>query len=356
MSTLISDKYSDSLANLEYTGDYDVRIHAVQSIILILYSDYLSDLIINEINFGYHCYITEQLIREFQKINDLNITGILDENTWNEIHEKFKQLKHCAVVQTGPKRIAIIDIDNLLGDYILNNNIENDNSLLDYIESDTVANNTVIGYENIDGGKNFIEYLKGYGIYGFDTSILNLYYTSLESGKRFDELAYNYIVSGGRVFNNVSFGYNIGNGGETWHEEYLTPSIYVNPEIDNHKDYDYIYNLLSNTIYKGNVDLSPMNVSYSSNDIGKFVGKYGSSTNNPFFSNYGYEDPYFASGTGTLRKSKFDIEIIYGTKGYKSRKILDVIPMSISQEVDASGEPIYDIYEFIARDVVDGIS
>lgn len=354
MSMLISEKYSDSLSRINYTSEYDIRVHAVQSIILILYSDYLTDLNLNEINFGYYCYVTECLIKEFQNINGLNVTGTLDEVTWNEIHDKFKILKKSAIIQTGPKRITVINIDSLLSDYIVKDNINNDNSLSEYIEGGGLSYNTSIGYENLDGGINFIEYLKAYEIYGQDTSLSNLAYTDLNGGKYFDELAYNYIVSGGSVYNNVSFGYNIGNGGESWHDKYLTPLKY-NVSGSSNRDYDYIYNLLSNTIYEGNVDLSPINVSYSSNDIGKFAGKYGTSNNDTFFSNSGYKDPYFSNNVGTLRKSRFDIEIVYGAKGSKSRKILDVIPMSISQEVDASGEPIYDVYEFIARDVVDGV-
>lgn len=32
--------------------------------------------------------------------------------------------------------------------------------------------------------------------------------------------------------------------------------------------------------------------------------------------------------------------------------IKEVTPISVYQEMDASGEPIYDIYEFVAKDVV----
>lgn len=353
MSLLISERYDDSLTRLSYSGEYDIRVHAVQSAILILYGEYINDVNINEINFGYYCHNTEMLIREFQRINNMSITGILDEETWNKIHSQLKTIKKSSIIQVGIKRISVVDIDGLLDNYIPSGGITNDNDLSDYIPNGGLTYNDNFGYENLNGGINFIEFLKYFQSTGSDTSFSDLKYGDLNGGKHFDELIYSYIVSGGSVYNNVSFGYNIGNGGEYWHDKYLTPSQY-NVNGSSNRDYDYIYNLLANSIYEGNVDLSPTNISNSTSNVGKFSGKYGRSTNDTFFSNSGYSDSYFKN-INTLRKSKFDIEIIYGAKGSKSRKIIDVIPVSLSQEVDASGEPIYDVYEFIAKDVIDGI-
>jgi hypothetical protein len=53
-----------------------------------------------------------------------------------------------------------------------------------------------------------------------------------------------------------------------------------------------------------------------------------------------------------LRRSRFDVTIVYGAKGETARKILDVTPIAVTQEMNASGEPIYDVYEFVGRDVV----
>ena len=385
MSLRISEKYDDSLSKIVFNDYYDIRIHSVQTAILILYGEYLSDLNLNEINYGYYCPITESLIKEFQKINGMNVTGVLDKETWNKIHLLLKALKGSVIIQSGTKRIALVDVDALLNEYITNGNKNEDNTVFEYEISNGSNYNEFTQYENSNGNVNYIEYLKDYELNGIDTSFSDLGYGDSNSGKIFDEMIYNYIVNGGTnygnanfaynistggttynannlsynlnngsiVTGNISFGYNIGNGGESWHEKYLATSYPVSNAGSN-RDYDYIYNLLANSIYEGNVDTTPVNVSYSNSNVGKFKGKYGESNNDSFFTTSGYTDPYFSSGTMTLRKSKFDIEIVYGAKGNKSRKILDVMPISVSQEVDASGEPIYDIYEFIARDVVDG--
>lgn len=52
------------------------------------------------------------------------------------------------------------------------------------------------------------------------------------------------------------------------------------------------------------------------------------------------------------RRNHKDIKIVFGNKSI-TKTIKDVFMMSVSVEVDTSGNPVSEIYEFIARDVVE---
>ncbi|MER0278671.1 hypothetical protein ABRY18_00645 [Clostridioides difficile] len=66
-----------------------------------------------------------------------------------------------------------------------------------------------------------------------------------------------------------------------------------------------------------------------------------------------YQLSFNPNNINTLKKSKFSISLIYGDKKEKYRKIIGVSPISVSQEIDTTGNPVYDIYEFIAKDVIE---
>ncbi|MCC0672717.1 MULTISPECIES: peptidoglycan-binding domain-containing protein [unclassified Clostridioides] len=69
--------------------------------------------------------------------------------------------------------------------------------------------------------------------------------------------------------------------------------------------------------------------------------------------NSDYQPSFNPNNINTLRKNNFSISLIYGDKKEKYRKIIGVSPVSVSQEIDTTGNPIYDIYEFIAKDVIE---
>lgn len=69
--------------------------------------------------------------------------------------------------------------------------------------------------------------------------------------------------------------------------------------------------------------------------------------------NSDYQPSFNPNNINTLRKNNFSISLIYGEKKEKYRKIIGVSPVSVSQEIDTTGNPIYDIYEFIAKDVIE---
>lgn len=345
---LLSERYADSLKYLTYGQGYDIRIHAFQTAILILDVKYYEDSNINDINFGYYCSTTEDMVSQFQKYNNITIDKKINKETWESVFTQLKVLKKCTIIQTGPKRIEVIGTDDLLGNNIIDTNNDLDTG---YSSDDNINITDNISYiENLNG-ENYLDNLNQFlpSNSGDTSSFFYYKYNESYGGKSFDDLVYNYIVSGGKVYNNASYSYNI-NGGESWSNKYITPLIF-NSYGSANKDYDYIYNLLANSIYEGNLDASPMAVSFSNNDIGKFINPFAKSTNKPYFSPY--SEVNFKNDA--LKNSKFDITIVYGSKGSKARKIIAVTPMAMSQEINASGEPIYDVYEFIAKDVVDGM-
>jgi hypothetical protein len=52
------------------------------------------------------------------------------------------------------------------------------------------------------------------------------------------------------------------------------------------------------------------------------------------------------------RRNHKDIKIVFGNKSI-TKTIKDVFMRSVSVEVDTSGNPVSEIYEFIARDVIE---
>lgn len=365
----LADHYDETLKKISYSKVYNIKIHAVQTALNFLDYTEIKDVNANTIRYGYYDVNTENMIIQFQKDNSIHADGILNYNTWKMIFNKLAEKKDLIIVQTGEKEITPIDMDNYL---VTLNNEELSHTNLD--SEKTLDNNK--NYPYIDSGKDFINN----GSASFDNDLIsnsngnkthpNLdtvgpnfgdYYWDIMSGSNsdktntwfgdhningseiFDNLMYNYIVAGGKYYNGVSYSHNL-SGGNDWNNEYITPS-YVG---ESDKDYDFVYNLLSNSIYKNwSYENNPIKSSASlEDDIGIFGGSFESSNNKPFFN---------PNNIKQLRKSKFDITIVYGAKGENARKIKDVTPISVSQQMDASGEPLYDVYEFIARDVVYGL-
>jgi hypothetical protein len=68
------------------------------------------------------------------------------------------------------------------------------------------------------------------------------------------------------------------------------------------------------------------------------------------------ETPYFdsrVSSANFMRKTDFDITIRYGANEQLEKTIKRVKLRSVSQEIDASGNPVFDVFEFIAQDLID---
>lgn len=357
----IAEQYKNYLKTVVYGNGYDVRMHGFQTALSVLGYIAKEDVNKNNIQYGYHCVDTENMIKNYQKERGLIVDGIVDEETWDYVFFDLINKHKVTVVQTGERQVSLYDIDKLIesggengggtlgdsngvvdpnggdndSDGIINLP-EYDNDLL-YPDSNDGFNTNGGGYPGtgfptLDG---MLDYITG----GGDTSSFDEIFNT-NGGASFDELVYNYIVNGGEVYNGLTYNYNL-DGGHSWHDDRLD---YVTSGSSN-KDYDYIYNLLANSVYEGALRSEPLWTSTSDTDVGKYGGGFDPVTQRPFFS---------PGNLDKLRRSKFDMTIVYGAKGENARKIVEVTPISVTQEFDASGEPIYDIYEFIAKDVVYG--
>lgn len=364
----LANEYQNAYNNVKYGDGYLVGVHGVQTALNMQGYGKIEGVNLNSIMYGYYCVNTENMVTQFQKDNNLNVTETIDKNTWNAIFNKLLAKQGCVIIQTGDKEISIIDIDTyieLLNDEKNNTaGLNSGETLADdrtYPESDSgisfnsdskkTSTNDILSdsystpstHSNLDitnPGFTDMSWYDVNNILGNPTTSFSGVYNT-DGSAIYDDLMYNYIVSGGRYYNGVSYSHNL-NGGNEWNDTTSTPSYAGQSD----KDYDFIYNLLANSVY-GNYSDAVLRESKSTTDTIKYYGgSFDNLTNAPFFS---------PSKIDTLRKSKFDITIVYGAKGESARKIRQVTPISVSQEMNASGEPIYDVYEFVARDVSYGL-
>jgi hypothetical protein len=365
----VADNYQPTYEKAQYGDGYLIGIHAVQTALNMQGYGKTQNVNLNSIYYGYYDINTQTMVKQFQKDNHLNITEKIDKKTWDTIFNNLLKQQGCIIAQTGEKEISIIDIDTYIenlndsgkqnsdsttGDEASDNReYPNLDSTKTYPASDSgksysdVLNDTPQGqrtHPNLDSlnpGMTDTAWYDAIAAANSGKSSSFVGNHNVDGSAMFDDLMYNYIVSGGKYYNGVSYAYNL-NGGNYFDDQYN--KIYLG---DSEKDYDFIYNLLANSIYADGGYYLPVKESKSTTDgLGYYGGSYESSTNSPFF------DP---SNIDILRKSKFDITIVYGAKGEQARKIRQVTPISVSQEMNASGEPIFDVYEFIARDISYGL-
>lgn len=88
-------------------------------------------------------------------------------------------------------------------------------------------------------------------------------------------------------------------------------------------------------------------VSEGGDEYGEADSNPNDSGGNPHYSSYFGED-----NAKIFRKNRQDIKIVFGNKSI-TKTIHDAFIRSQSVEVDTSGNPIYEVYEFIARDVTE---
>lgn len=363
----LANQYDSYLNNMKYGDSYNVKVHGAQSALNILGYGDTESVNLNTMRYGYYDTNTDCMVSQFQKDHNLNVTGQLDKRTWDGIFSSLLDQKQCIIAKTDTSQVSIIDLDTYLAangddskEYIISgkNTLDDGSSFSNLDSSKTLPNSSYSQFDNSVGDEtsndetvhhNIDTLNPGFSTTKFDDSynktgekttdwagVYNKY-----GGDVWDSLVYNYIVNGGTYYNGISYGYNL-NGPNYWNETTQVP-IY-NGTSD--KDYDFIYNLLANSLVNSGVsyDGNPLVVSRSASDgIGEYGGGYDESNNKPFFS---------PSNIKQLRKSKFDVTIVYGSKGETARKILDVTPIACTQEMDASGNPIFDVYEFVGRDVV----
>jgi len=362
----IATLYTDTYSRLDFRENlpYDIGIHAIQTALYIQDYNNKSDININDLIFGYYDVNTQKMIKKFQTSNNMKpAEGVLNESTWKAIFNGLALTKGVEIDKTGEKEVTIVDSDDFLdrknvgkpnspsGNENYNNdgnnnkpnsdggiNFNNDGNytLSDDLNGENYGDdlhNYITDIRNIRGGDIIDGYVTGNGGYVYSAPGEYTRYGSISS---IDPGDYNLL--GKKIV--VMGSDNLTDGNNRWNDT----SISSLNDNDYQKDYDFIYNLLANTACSSGGYINPLQGSNSTTDtLENYSGSYESSNNKPFFS---------PDNMSSLRRSKFDMTIVYGAKGKKARKLIKVVPMSVTQEMNASGEPIYDVYEFVARDVV----
>lgn len=358
-------EYRNYLYNIVYGFGYDLRLHALQTALTVLGYSNSKNVDKNALQYGYYDVNTENMILDYQEDKGFQKDGKISETLWNSIFDDLLIRKNCIIIKTGQEQITLYDINKLINNEldINNNSLDNNKSFLDILKDlkDNISDDVFIDLLNLIGERNSQKSLEFDKEYKTDSNGISLiddkFYNDNDSGmslddsrfllvnggNNFDELYKEYLVSGGTSLPSSSSSYIV-SGGESWNNDYLS----YNVDGSANKDYDYIYNLLANTIFEGTLERDPNWKSKSSTkDIGVFNGGFEESSS---------KRPHFhPSNINELRKTNFDIQIVYGPDGARSKKILNVKPISVTQEINASGDPVYDVYEFIAKDVIENI-
>ena len=344
---MMNIEYNSYLENLAYGDGYDIRIHYIQTALSLLGFLNTEGVNKNEIKYGYYCVNTELMIKKFQSIKKLVENGIITKETWDSLTNALENIG-CQIVQTGDKQITLVGIDNKLDENDWNNYYENEgqetinNNNYQSNANGSITMNGNYTYGDMTGSEIYEQIFSEYLLTGVKSSVLEKEY-QLDGSINFDELLLEYIINGGVVHNGIRYSFNMA-GGEDFGDSYLPPMIYDVSGAA--KDYDYIYNLIANTNYNNN-----LNILDRTNNSFNTV----SETSTGIFFEENSQKPFFSktNTTSKIRGRNFDITIVYGPLKKDARKIIGVVPIAVSQEVNASGEPIYDVYEFIAKDVLD---
>lgn len=347
---LIENLWTESLEHLMYNNGFDVRIQAIQVALFSLSNrssnigeNIRDDVEYSETKFGYFDVPTELSIKSFQKAINKETTGILDEDTYIKIFSALKNDLNCIIVETDDEKLKMLEVTDELKDFLGIEGSESNSYDEIYGNDLSEEENNIKINNNIEDMNNLLSQREEEKTDNF-ISKWNENYTDVYSNPYKDE-------------NNIDsnfYIYSKNNGGRT------LPGY---PNVDNNYNYnldygnsingiegnnhDFINNLLANSIYDGNLDFekSIMWKSNSNLDININGYKYEKSEKyKPFFSN---------ENSSKTRDSNYDITIVYGSNGQFAKKIVDVIHRSKSQQIDATGEAIYDVIEFIARDVIE---
>lgn len=74
----------------------------------------------------------------------------------------------------------------------------------------------------------------------------------------------------------------------------------------------------------------------------------------PMADNNNNTDSFFNSNNAdALRQNGIDIAIVYGADQIHTKTIKSVNFRSLGQQLDANGNPIYEMYEFIGKDLLE---
>lgn len=359
---LVEKNWDESLANVKYGEGYDIRLHAAQVALNVIdRRSQVTGARMNEINFssvkfGYYDVHTEQALREFQLAVGIPTTGVLDKLTYQYLFMVLRRELNVVIVETKNKTLKIYeitkDMEGLLPEYDFGTN-ESDDDFNGSGEDEGSSWLPNFGFNwGDDGGYNDDPY-KDLNYKDWNTSYMDGFWDSLK-----DKVDDFFGIGTGKTP-------DLGNGGMSWNGNWNTgskpdgswdgnwntgggpshPSVV--PPSNNGGGVTFVDGLLANSIYKGNFDYSkPVSwVSKSQMDINVDGYQYENSEK--------YDTFFSAKNTSDTRKSNYDITIVYGPNGRFAKKIVDVRPRGKSQQVDASGEAIFEVIDFIAKDIIE---
>lgn len=355
------DIYEDYLKKICYESPKDIKINALQTALLLLKVDKDN---LNKIKLGYWCPITEKCFDMFRSDKHIKKSVGIDKKTWTSLFEEVE--KKCNIKMLYSKNSNSIILENVDKYYENQKEIENiDNRM--FFTNDNVYNinsGKTIEYPQrhlINYGEDWSNYIppqlttKGNKTIGVSDRAFSNY------GKYFLNQDINPNNTGGSFFGVVNHemidsvgkehmdgpSYTISSSGIEFGDKYLDHNGMQDVDLD----YDFAYNLLANSIYSGNQDVKNHEKWYSYlDDDGeiKVVNLKESNKNEAFFNNKKSE---------MFKRRNFDISIKYGVANSDIIKIIkNIIPRNITQEVNASGEPIFEVVEFIAQDVLEEVN
>lgn len=333
--------YDSYLLNLKYGHGYDERIHAIQSALSIIgYHEEFQ----NGIEFGYYTPKFEEIIQSFKYKYSIGTSGNLDIITWAVIVEKLIKEWKCTIYVVDGK-VVLSKLDEALEkerlDKIIDMIFGSDSSNMPSYDVDYGNSGSSNSNNNGNNGSSNGGIAGGEAWPGVDLDY---------SGNAWDSNNSN----NSNINNNL--GYNI-NGEYTSINKIINANYPYTPEEvqgphrpdtgtahGSERNYKYISLMLTNTMTDDQLEKHYTWKSEPTPEtIGLFGGAFDKVANLPFF---------HPARIGALRKSLFDITIVYGSDGAMARKIIGVTPISVATEVNASGDPVYDVYEFIAQDIV----
>lgn len=340
---LVEDRWSENLNNLHYGDGYDIRIHAAQVALSLI--SRRTDVVGKEVNFstvrfGYYDLNTEKAIEAFQRATGLYITRKLDKITYEKLFEVLRNRLNVTILEVGKNKLKVCEINKEISDMLPEHN---------YPNNDENGNNTLFENENFNPNPYEDEFDHMEGIDWGDFEIGDYEADGGYNPPNFLDNFWKSIKDGtDDVFSILTP--DLGRGGSPTLNIRGSGESYVNtngiPGTGDGSN-DFIDNLLANSIYQGNFDYEkPLSwVSNSEMNINVNGFKYDNSDK--------YGTFFDGKNTSDTRKSAYDITIVYGTNSQLAKKLIDVRPRAKSQQIDASGEAIYEVIEFIAKDVVE---
>lgn len=337
MISLIENRWDESLNHLSYGDGYDIRVHGVQVALSVLarrsrlLGHKLKDINFTASRFGSYDVKTEDAIKLYQIATGIPDDGILNRLTFEGIFLSLRNELGVTVVEVETNKLRICEITKELIDEFPN--LE-DTDMGDGIDDDGLLDDDSIG--NNDGSDSILddglggisvgEYpnYNSKGDYWFPDSF---WHNMTGYGKGEDMFA---------LFTPKFPNF----GGEDY-----TPGRGYSKTGDHSND--FINDLLANSIYEGNFDYSkPLSwVSNSQMNINVDGFRYETSSK--------YDTFFSKKNTGETRGSDFEITIVYGANGQFAKKLINLIPRARSQQLDASGEALYDVIEFVAKDIIE---